>query len=214
MSCPLHLSRHLALVALAAALLATPRVAAAQANERVAALYRASYRLEASRDPRGALAKMREIRTLAGASYFVAVRTAWLQYLVGDFGGAAASYREAQGRAPKAIEPRLGLTLPLLAQHRWRDLERACREVLALDPHNATARARLAHALYSVGNYPDAAGVYRKLVAEYPSVLDHQTGLGWALLRMGRRAEAQRHFTAVLAVSPDNANARAGMAQH
>jgi Flp pilus assembly protein TadD len=110
------------------------------------------------------------------------------------------------------VEPKLGLTLPLLAQKRWRDLERACRDVLAVDAPNATARARLAHALYALGNYPDSAAAYRKLIADYPSVLDHQTGLGWALLRMGRRAEAHRLFQGVLAVSPDNANARAGLA--
>jgi Flp pilus assembly protein TadD len=84
--------------------------------------------------------------------------------------------------------------------------------VLALDAGNAVARARLAHAPYSVGNYPDAATAYRKLVTEYPSNLDHKTGLGWALLRMGRRAEARQLFEAVLAVSPDNPNARQGLA--
>jgi tetratricopeptide (TPR) repeat protein len=195
------------------ALLLASRPAAAALDERVAALYRASYQLEYKGDAAGALAKMGEIRALAGATYFVAVRTAWLHYLKGDFAGAVTAYREAIRWEPKAVEPKLGVTLPLLALKRWRDLERACRDVLALDPHNAIARARLAHALYSVGNYPDAATAYRKLVAEYPSVLDYQTGLGWALLRMGRRADAQRLFQAVLAVAPDNANAKAGLAQ-
>jgi tetratricopeptide (TPR) repeat protein len=194
-------------------LLWAPRPAAAAPDERVAALYRASYQLEAKGDAAGALAKMDEIRALAGATYFVVVRSAWLQYLKGDLAGAVTSYRDAIRWEPKAVEPKLGVTLPLLALKRWRDLERACREVLALDPHQATARARLAHALYSVGNYPDAATAYRKLVAEYPAVLDHQTGLGWALVRMGRRADAHRLFQAVLAVAPDNANAKAGLAQ-
>jgi tetratricopeptide (TPR) repeat protein len=193
------------------ALLAVPRVAAAAPDERVVALYRASYLLEYKGDTAGALAKMGEIRALAGATYFVAVRTAWLQYLKGDLAGAVTSYREAIRWEPNAVEPKLGLTLPLLAQRRWRDLERSCRDVLALDPQNATARDRLAHALYMVGNYPDSATAYRKLVADYPSVLDHQTGLGWALVRMGRRADAHRLFQAVLAVSPDNANAKAGL---
>jgi len=195
------------------AVLCAPRPAAAAPDERVAALYRASYELEARGNAAGALGKMGEIRALTGATYFVVVRTAWLQYLKGDFAGAVTSYRDAIRWEPKAVEPKLGVTLPLLALKRWRELERACRDVLALDPHNAIARARLAHALYAVGNYPDAATAYRKLVADYPSVLDHQTGLGWALLRMGRRAEAQRLFQTVLTVSPDNASAKAGLAQ-
>ena len=204
---------HLVRPVLALALLCAPHLAGAAPDERVAALYRASYLLEAKGDAAGALAKMGEIRALAGATYFVVVRSAWLQYLKGDFGGAVTSYREAIRWEPKAVEPKLGLTLPLLAQKRWRDLERACRDVLVLDAYNPTARARLAHALYTLGNYPDSAAAYRKLVADYPSVLDHQTGLAWALLRMGRRAEAHRLFHAVLVVSPDNANAKAGLAQ-
>ena len=110
------------------------------------------------------------------------------------------------------IEARLGLTLPLLAQKKWRPLEKACRDVLKLDAQNAVARARLAHAYYSIGNYPDSATVYRKLVRDYPAELDHQTGLGWALARMGRAGEAKKIFAEVLAVSPDNPNARQGMA--
>jgi tetratricopeptide (TPR) repeat protein len=178
----------------------------------VAGLYRDSYSLEANRDYSGSLAKMREIKAKSGASYFVALRTAWVSYLAGDYTGAEAAYREAIPAAPKAVEARLGLTLPLLAAKKWRDLERACRDVIALDPHNALARARLAHALYSVGNYPDSATEYRKLVEEYPGDLDHQTGLGWALVKMGRKAEGKQVFAAVLAVSPDNTNARQGMA--
>jgi tetratricopeptide (TPR) repeat protein len=178
----------------------------------VANLYRESYTLEANRDYAGSLARMREVKAKAGASYFVSMRTAWLSYLAGDFAASETLYREAIGAAPKAVEAKLGLTLPLLAARKWRDLERACRDVLASDSGNAVARARLAHALYSVGNYPDAATEYRKLVDEYPSELDHQTGLGWALAKMGRKAEAKQQFAAVLAVSPDNANARQGMA--
>ncbi|MCC6525529.1 MAG: hypothetical protein IT373_22960, partial [Polyangiaceae bacterium] len=45
----------------------------------------------------------------------------------------------------------------------------------------------------------------------YPGNLDHQTGLAWALARMGNVAEAKARFAEVLAVSPDNPNALAGM---
>ena len=99
-----------------------------------------------------------------------------------------------------------------MAQQKWRDLEIACRDVLKQDPKNALARARLAHAYYSRGNYPDAATIYRALVADYPANLDYRTGLGWGLARMGRGSEAKAIFAAVLAVSPDNPNAKQGMA--
>jgi tetratricopeptide (TPR) repeat protein len=182
------------------------------AAAQVASLYRESYQLEGQRDIAASLGKMRDIKAKAGPSYFVALRIGWLAYLAGDFNSSEAAYREAIATAPKSVEAKLGLTLPLMASKKWRELERACRDVLAVDPNQATARARLAHALYSVGNYPDSATAYRKLVEEYPAELDHQTGLGWALTRMGRKAEAKQVFAGVLAVSPDNANARQGMA--
>ena len=177
----------------------------------VGELYRKSYRAEASGRQEEALATMVTIRAKAGDSYFVHVRMGWVAYLAGRHGESEQAYRRAIAADPKAIEPKLGLTLPLLATKKWRALERACRDVLAVDPKNNNARARLAHAHYSSGNYPDAATVYRGLVADYPAELDHQTGLGWSLLKMGRSKEARQLFTLVLAVSPDNPNARQGM---
>jgi tetratricopeptide (TPR) repeat protein len=178
----------------------------------VADLYRQSYRLEAEGKAAPALSAMESIKSKAGASYFVSARIAWLSYLSGRYDESVNAYRAAAKLKPNAIEPKLGVTLPLLAQQKWRDLEKACRDVLKLDPRNAVARARLAHAHYASGNYPDAAVVYRQLVEDYPADLNNQTGLAWAMARMGRIAEAKKLFAAVLEVSPDNLNAKQGMA--
>ena len=154
---------------------------------------------------------MQAIRSRAGGSYFVNARLGWVAYLAGSYRDSEAAYRRAIRTYPKAVEPRLGLTLPLLAAEKWRTLQRACRDVLKLDPKNNLARARLAQAYYALRNYPDAATQYRKLIADYPGELDHRTGLGWALAKMGRAKAAKQVFRAVLAVSPDNPSARAGM---
>lgn len=202
--------RPLVLAMLALALLFVTSLASADAA--VAELYRASYALEAKGDAAGALAKMNQVQAASGSTYFVRARVGWLAYLAGQNALSIQAYNDAIRMKPAAVEARLGLTLPLLAQSKWRDLDRACREVLKLAPSDMTARARLAHALYSVGNYPDSATLYRKLIEEYPADLTFQTGLGWAVLKMGRRAEARTLFQQVLAVSPDNASAKAGLA--
>jgi len=175
-------------------------------------LYRQSYVLEAKGDYQGALGRMREIAKSGGSSYFVSLRTGWLSYLAGDYEGAEASYRAAIAAKPAALEAKIGLTLVLYVAKRWKALETACKQVLAEDPKHATVRARLASSHYAMGNFPDAATIYHKLVNAYPGELDYQTGLGWALLRMGKREEAQKIFRAVLAVSPDNPNALQGVA--
>ena len=175
-------------------------------------LYRASYQAEARGDYADALAKVRQIRKVSGASYFLSLRTGWLAYLAGDYAAAEASYREAVAAKPKVIEAQVGLTLVLFVAKKWRDLQVACQQVLDQDAKHAEVRARLAAGQYNLGDLPNAARGYRKLVDDYPGELDYQTGLGWVLLRMGKRAEARQIFEGVLAVSPDNVNAKQGLA--
>ena len=105
----------------------------------------------------------------------------------------------------------MGITLAYLAGKNWRELERACRDVLAIDPRNATALARLGAAQYWTANYADAIVTYRRLSDDYPSDLDYRTGLGWSLMKTGKSADAKAIFNAVLAVSPDNVSARQGL---
>ncbi len=175
-------------------------------------LYRQSYRQEARGEYANALSSMREVRKAAGPSYFLALRTGWLTYLTGDYAGAEKSYREAIMAKPAAIEAKIGLTLVLYVEQKWKDLEALCKQVLAQDAKHAVVRARMAAGYYGAGNYADSAAIYRKLVEEYPGELDYQTGYAWALQRMGKREEARKLFQSVLAVSPDNVNANQGMA--
>lgn len=192
--------------------MAMPLPAGAQTESKAASLHRESYAAEAKKDYATALAKVRDATAIAGPSYFSTMRMAWLSYLAGDFPASVAGYNAAIVAEPKAIEPKIGLTLPLLAARNWPELERACHSVLASDAHNVLALARLAQAYYWGGNYAAAATTYQQLSGDYPADLDYRTGLGWALLKSGRTGEARQIFEWVLAVSPDNANARAGVA--
>lgn len=198
------------LIVLCAGLLGASASTAFSAD--IPGLYRASYQAEAHGDYSGALDKLRQIRKAAGVSYFASLRTGWLAYLAGDLTTAEAEYRDAVAARPKAIEAKIGLTLVLLVAQKWRPLETACKQVLAENDKHPAVRARLAAAYYNLGNFPDAAAGYRKLVEEYPAEMDYQTGFGWALLRLGKREEARKIFTFVLSVSPDNPNAKDGLA--
>lgn len=203
-----HISNLSFLIVLSVGLLG----ASAAFGAEVPDLYRASYQAEARGDYAGALGKLREIRKSAGASYFASLRTGWLAYLASDLTTAEANYRDAVAAKPKAVEAKIGLILVLFVAQKWRPLETVCKQVLAEDSNHPSVRARLAAAYYNLGNFPDAAAGYRKLVEEYPGELDYQTGLGWALFRLGKREEAQKIFQFVLSVSPDNPNARDGKA--
>ena len=56
-----------------------------------------------------------------------------------------------------------------------------------------------------------ARAVYQEVLTRYPGDLEMQSGVGWCELRRGHRDEAAAAFRAVLAVSPDDASATAGL---
>src|SRR5205807_1274448 len=121
------------------------------------------------------------------------------------------SYARAVALAPKAVEPRVGMLLPLLALRNWSDVESQARLVLKLDPKNYLATLRLAFSLYNLHHYDESAALYTRLHELYPSDVDTLGGLGWTLLKQGQAAEAAKHFREVLDIAPQNALARDGL---
>ena len=92
------------------------------------------------------------------------------------------------------------------------ELQVACKQVLSQDGKNPTVRARLAAAQYNLGDLTNQRrDIANSSTTTRPSWTT-KTGLGWALLRMGKGPDARQVFQAVLAVSPDNPSAKAGVA--
>jgi len=180
----------------------------AEANPEV---WRRSYALEAQGDTRGALTALEALPADAQRTYLYALRRGWLLYQTGRFDDAVAAYRAASAVSRNAVESRVGELLPLLALRRWQDAERLAREVLRMDEDNYLASRRLALALYNLGRFDAAKSAYEAVLARYPGDLEMLTGVGWCELRRGHREEAATAFRAVLAVSPDDANATAGL---
>lgn len=194
--------------ALVIALALSSVTARAQANPEV---WRRSYALEAQGNSREALTTLESLPEDARRSYIYTLRRAWLLYLVGRFDDSAAAYQQAAAASPNAVEPRVGGLLPLMAQRRWQDAERLARDVLRMDADNYLASRRLALVLYNLGRFDAAKEAYEQVLARYPGDLEMLTGVGWCELRRGHRDEAAQAFRGVLAVSPDDANATAGL---
>lgn len=114
--------------------------------------------------------------------------------------------RAALAEQPADLASRAGLARALLAEGAVAPAIASLREGLALSPGDARLRALLARGLVAAGRPgaalatltpPPAAAIAEPLVA---------TGL--ALAALGRPAEALARFTAALALSPDDAEAR------
>jgi tetratricopeptide (TPR) repeat protein len=202
--------RSLFAATLALLLLALPAAASAQSAEPVR--YRQSYSLEAQGDIAGALAALEQIAAKATDGYLLALRKGWLNYLAGKHAEAATAYEQAASLEPKAIEPRLGAMLPLMALRRWTEALAHGQKVIGLAPGDFTAQSRLAYIHYNQGRFDQAELWYRRALAGYPSNVEMRAGLGWSLLKQSRPKEARAEFERILRVAPDHLSAQQGMA--
>ncbi|HEY2513524.1 MAG TPA: tetratricopeptide repeat protein [Polyangiaceae bacterium] len=173
--------------------------------------FQKSYDEEASGHIEAALAALNDAPAASSnAAYVAELRRGWLLYRLGKNPESVASYRKSIGLAPASIEAKVGLLAPLAALRRWNDVETAAREVLRKDAASYQGTIRLAFALYSQARFADAAGYYRALLQAYPSDVDAGAGLGWSLLKEGKKDEAAATFARVLEIAPHNALAGDG----
>lgn len=200
-------------VAFAAAGAALPSAATAQTagDDPLAQHFEDSFAAEAKGDYATALNEILTALRMAPKDYVATLRAGWLHYLKQQYEDSVVMYRKAMALAPKAIEPALGLALPLAALGRWKETAEVCKDVLKTAPNDYTALSRLAWAQYNLGDYKAAVKSYGKLHALYPSDVEMMLGLGWAHTKLGDKTEARKMFTRVLQLRSISVRARAGL---
>jgi tetratricopeptide (TPR) repeat protein len=179
--------------------------------ETVAELYRSSYERASAYDYTAALKAMTEMPEIAQATYVWKLRSAWLRYLLEHVETSITLYREAATIEPRAIEPLLGLSLPLMKAGRWAEATTALQKANKLAPGDTTVLGRLAYVTFKAGRYRDCEGWYKAGLALAPGDADLRDGLGWCLLLQNRFQEAAVEFESVLAIAPDHLTARQGL---
>jgi tetratricopeptide (TPR) repeat protein len=177
----------------------------------VSKIWQASYTAEGAGNFEGALTALDDLPGPRATGYIAQYRRAWLQYRLGRYDQAAASYNAALALEPESIEARVALLAVLAAQAKWTDVVTGAEDVLKRDPANYLALSRLAFAKFSSQHFPDSEQLYRRLLQLYPSDVDGRAGLGWATLRMGKQKEASALFLQVLEVAPTHAIAHSGL---
>lgn len=193
---------------------AAPSAAASAAPRPVSEagkVFQQSYDDEAVGKLEAALSGMDALPAPHKDGYVAQLRRGWLLYKLGKNAEAVAAYAKATELESGSIEARVGATLPLMAQRKWADVEAMCKDVLARDAGNYLAGLRQAFAVYSLGRYPEAEALYRKLLGFYPSDVDARAGLGWSLFKAGKKDDAAKVFADVLDISPRNALALDGI---
>jgi len=195
------------IVALCAIFSASSLMAAEGAPE----LFAASFAMEIEGDYKGALNKTLKILRENSKNYVATLRAGWLYYLKKDYNASMAYYQKAIAQKPYAIEPLLGLTLPLMAAKNWSAGEKIAGKIIAKAPNNYLANSRLAYILFSQARYGEAEKKYKKMLALHPGDMEMKLGLAWTYVKMGNRKKAIKYFNEALQVRKHNVNALAGI---
>ncbi|WOJ94431.1 tetratricopeptide repeat protein [Congregibacter variabilis] len=102
-----------------------------------------SYRLESMSQYDSAASLFDSMLKQEPANEFARLRRAWLRYLAGNYNDSQSDYKAALEANPKSLDAQIGLTLPLLAQQRWREAAVVAQSALEIAPWNYYAHMRL-----------------------------------------------------------------------
>lgn len=156
---------------------------------------------------------IKAIVILKDQDYLVNLRLGWLYYRSGNYANSKQRYQMAIAAAPKAIEPRLGYMMPLLAQSRYAEVEAAAKQVLTMDSGNYYASLRLAIALRLQGKLSQAEEVNNSMLELYPTEVSFLTQQGLVHVGQKDHAAARQVFRKILTLDPENVVAKRQLAE-
>jgi tetratricopeptide (TPR) repeat protein len=168
-----------------------------------------SYRSEAEGDYSAAIDALESIIDADSRHEFAILRRAWLQYLNGDFNASIRDYRLALEINQLSLEAELGVTLPLLAQRRWREAAATAQHVISIAPWNYYAHIRLMVAQEGMQRWQELARHASETAARFPSDATILVYLARAEAAQGNRTAAMQAYTKVLERIPEHEEAQA-----
>jgi len=144
-------------------------------------------------------------------SYEINLRLGWLTYLQGQFTESLGYYNKAIELMPYAIEPRLGVVLPLSAQGSWDIVITHYNKILTIDPNNTLILYRMGLISYDKQDYNQAFKYFEKVVNLYPFDYHSVLMLAWTNLKLGKNREAKVLFNKVLLYYPGDTSSKEGL---
>jgi len=101
-----------------------------------------SYKLESMAQYKAAAELFDPVLKAEPANEFARLRRAWLHYLAGSYNDSQSDYKAALQANPQSLDAQIGLTLPLLAQQRWKEAALVAEQALQSAPWNYYAHLR------------------------------------------------------------------------
>lgn len=138
---------------------------------------------------------------------FLLLRLGWLNYLQTKYNVSFSFYKKALALNSSSIDARLGLTLPLLAQLRWKEAAVYAREVIDMSAWDLTAHTRLMTSESALQQWAVLESHAFEVVKHYPSDLSAIIFLARAQAMQGKKSQANVNYTLALQRSPENLEA-------
>jgi tetratricopeptide (TPR) repeat protein len=139
------------------------------------------------------------------------LRLGWLNYLQGNYRDSFNHYEESLDDNSYSVDAYLGMTLPLLAQKRYRTAIKYTKKALKLSPNNYSASAKMMH-IYTLQKKWRTLKAYSIQVSNYyPSLVEPMVYVARASMKLGEYEEAKKYFYKVLWLMPTHIEANAGL---
>jgi len=166
-----------------------------------------SYQLEAEGKYSAAAAVLDSLLAQKPISEFGLLRRGWLNYSARNYNDSISDYQHALTLNPNSLDARLGLTLPFMAQGRWREAALHAGKILDIAPWQYYAHIRLMACEEAMMQW-DVLEKHAKKVAErYPSDATIQVFLARAHLNSGNRDLALAAYARVTQIVPNHMEA-------
>lgn len=181
----------------------------AHAQDKVTEAFRESYSLEKSQNFNGAIDRLKAV--YQSDSYELNLRLGWLHYQASKLDLSVEYYTKAVDLKPYAVEPKLGLVLPLSVQGKWDKILDIYGQILKNDPQNSLVNYRVGLIYYNRGEFAKADPYLEKVVNLYPFDYDGLILLAWNKLSLQKSREAKILFQKVLLNNPGDESATEGL---
>lgn len=179
------------------------------AQDNIINAFKQSYDLEKTGNFKASADRLKAVYQADG--YEINLRLGWLSYQAGQLKESIDYYQKAVNLKPYAIEPKLGLVLPLSMQGEWDKILEMYQKILQTDPQNALVNYRVGLIYYNRGNYDKADPYIEKVVNLYPFDYDGLLLLAWNKLNLQKTRESKVLFQKVLMNNPGDESALEGL---
>lgn len=180
-----------------------------QAQDKITDAFRESYSLEKSKNFNDAISKLKSV--YQSDSYELNLRLGWLHYQSSQLDQSVDYYNKAVSLKPYAIEPKLGLVLPLSVQGKWEEIISIYKQILKIDPQNSLINYRIGLIYFNMGEFAMANPFCEKVINLYPFDYDGLKLLAWNKLNLQQSREAKILFQKMLLFNPGDESALEGL---